>query len=85
MCFRVELSRNVFHIGMEFLFCFQQVCPVILTSGAVEAREPRLCAEAGLEQDGLDQSTTQYGCCSPNLRIPVLNVLQDVTDVLLLC
>lgn len=58
---------------------------MILTSGAVDTCEPRLRAEASLEQDGLDQSSTQYGCSSSNLRIPVLNVQQNVTDILLLC
>lgn len=58
---------------------------MILTSGALETCEPWLCAEASLEQDGLDQSSTQYGSSSSNLRIPVLNVEQDVADVLLLC
>ena len=56
-----------------------------LTGGAVEAREPRFCGKASLEQNGLDQSSTQYGCSSSDLRVPMLNVLQDVTDVLLLC
>ena len=56
-----------------------------LTCPGSDGAHPARHMEAAPAEDGADEGPAEDGCGSPDLRVPVVDVVQDVGHVLLLC